>query len=314
MAEGFKHTPVLLNEVIDALVLHEGVYVDATLGGGGHAEGFLKRLDEKGLLKDSVVLGIDQDAQAIAAAKARLACYEKHIEFFEQNFSGLDRVVQPNSCRVILMDLGVSSYQIDTPHRGFSFQKEGQLDMRMSLSCSLTAEDIVNTYSEQELADIIYQYGQERKSRIIAKRILRHRANRDITNTLELEAVVLEAIGAQSPVIRKKTLARVFQAIRIEVNREMEVLEKGLESGFQALLPGGRLGVISYHSLEDRMVKTFFKELAEADWGPKGLPIKEPLKPAKAKLVTRKPIVPSERELSENRRARSAKFRVIEKI
>ncbi len=311
---GFSHTPVLVDEALDILVIGEGVYLDATLGGGGHAIKILEKLDRNGWLGNSSFVGIDQDIDALNFAKDRLKRFKKFATLFELNFSELATAVKAGSCKAILMDLGVSSYQIDTPDRGFSFQAKGHLDMRMSLSGSVSAKDIVNTYSEKHLAEIMYRFGQERKSRAIAKAIVAQRKKKAIETTDELKTLVLEVIGNLSPAIKAKSMARVFQALRIEVNQELDVLKKGLEAGFESLAKGGRLGVISYHSLEDRMVKRFFKELAEEDWGAKGLPIKKPLRPAKGRLITKKPISPSLVEIEKNRRARSAKFRVIEKL
>jgi len=312
--QGFSHTPVLYDAVLNYLVIGPGIYVDATLGGGGHSLGFLKTLEKNGWLENSTLIGVDQDCEALQAAEVKLKTFGSYTSFYECNFSELGSVLQPNSCKGVLMDLGVSSYQIDTPGRGFSFQKSGALDMRMSLSGSLTAKDVVNSYSQQELANVIFQFGEERKSRVIAKAIVGFRANRPIETTGELQEIVMGSLGKTSPIIKKKTLARVFQSLRIEVNQEMAVLKEGLQAAYDSLGSCGRLGVISYHSLEDRMVKNFFKELAQEDWGPKGLPIREPINPAKVRLITKKPIVPSEQEIANNRRARSAKFRVIEKI
>lgn len=323
----FYHKPVLLEEAVAHLITGAGVYVDATLGGGGHSFQILTRLKETGQLDRSLLIGIDKDRSAIQAATERLEAFGRHALLVEGSFAGLDAIVRSatgpdgapiNKIRGMLFDLGVSSHQIDRPERGFSFQRQGPLDMRMSmasgrLESSLSAWDVVNEYDEAELARIFFEYGEERRSRQIARKIVEARRQKQIDTTVELGEIVRKCTPG-NPVEQTKTLARVFQAIRIEVNGELAELSDTLEQAYNLLESGGRIVVISYHSLEDRVVKTFFKEKAEEDWGPKGVPLTEPLRRATMKLVTKKPLLPSEGETRENPRARSAKMRVAEKI
>ncbi|NTW48338.1 MAG: 16S rRNA (cytosine(1402)-N(4))-methyltransferase RsmH [Chlorobiales bacterium] len=323
----FYHRPVLLEEAVAHLVTGAGVYVDATLGGGGHSFQILNRLKETGHLDRSLLIGIDKDRSAIQAASGRLEGFGQHVLLTEGSFAELDAIVHSatgpdgaplDRIRGMLFDLGVSSHQIDRPERGFSFQRQGPLDMRMSiasgrLESSLSAGHVVNEYDEAELARIFFEYGEEHRSRQIAKKIVETRRQKSIETTGEL-AEVIRRCTLRNPVEQTKTLARVFQAIRIEVNGELSELSDALEQAYNLLEPGGRIVVISYHSLEDRVVKTFFKEHAEEDWGPKGVPLKEPLRRATMKLITKKPLLPGEEETRENTRARSAKMRVAEKI
>ncbi|MCS6987942.1 MAG: 16S rRNA (cytosine(1402)-N(4))-methyltransferase RsmH [Chloroherpetonaceae bacterium] len=309
-----RHAPALLNETTEALVRSAGLYIDGTLGDGGHSEAILKRLAQNGWLDASFVIGIDRDDEALRAASERLKGY-KNFRAEKANFSELARYAKENEACGVLLDLGVSSRQIDEGERGFSFQKSARLDMRMNQAQSLSAWEVVNQSSEEKLAEILWKYGEEKKSRRIAKRIAERRRLKPIETTSEL-ADIVKACAPKGEQI--KTLARVFQAIRIEVNDELGELERALPEALKTLRSGGRIAVISYHSLEDRIAKDFFREQSQDDWGYekglKGLPLKEPLRKATMKLVTKKPIEPSEKEINENPRARSAKLRVAEKL
>ncbi|MFQ3597453.1 MAG: 16S rRNA (cytosine(1402)-N(4))-methyltransferase RsmH [Chloroherpetonaceae bacterium] len=308
------HKPVLLDETIEYLVTGAGTYIDGTLGGGGHSEKILETLEKKNWLERSLVIGIDRDSDAIEAASERLKRY-KNFRAVKSRFSELAEQAKEREVKGILLDLGISSHQIDEGARGFSFQKSATLDMRMNQAQSLSAYQVVNEYSEAELAQVLWKYGEEKKSRLIAKRIAERRASKPIVTTEELAEIVKTCVPRQEQV---KSLARVFQAIRIEVNDELGELEKALRQSIPLLESGGRIAVISYHSLEDRIVKDFFREQSEDDWGLdkglKGVPLKTPLRSRTIKLLTKKPIQPSEKEIEENSRARSAKLRVAEKL
>ena len=308
------HTPVLIDETIEHLVTGEGTYIDGTLGGGGHSEKILETLEKKNWLESSIVIGIDRDSDAIEAASERLKRY-KNFRAIKSRFSELAEHAKEKAVKGILLDLGISSHQIDEGARGFSFQKSAPLDMRMNQAESLSAYQVVNEYSEAKLAEVLWKYGEEKKSRVIAKRIAERRVLAPIETTEELASIVKACVPPNEQV---KSLARVFQAIRIEVNNELGELGKALEESVRLLQSGGRIAVISYHSLEDRIVKEFFRKQSEDDWGfdkgLKGVPLKEPLRHRTMKLITKKPIQPSEKEVEENSRARSAKLRVAEKL
>lgn len=307
------HKPVLLDETIEYLVTREGVYIDGTLGGGGHSEKILETLEKKNWLERSSLIGIDRDDDAIQVSIERLKRY-KNFRAVKSRFSEMAQYAKEKEVKGILLDLGISSHQIDEGLRGFSFQKSALLDMRMNQSQSLSAYQVVNEYSEAELAQILWKYGEEKKSRLLAKRIVMQRASRRIETTEELAGIVKTCVPPNEQV---KMLARVFQAIRIEVNDELGELEKALRQAISLLQSGGRIAVISYHSLEDRIVKNFFREQSKDDWGLdkglKGVPLKVPLRSRTLELLTKKPIQPSEKEIEENSRARSAKLRVAEK-
>lgn len=304
------HIPVLYRECIDNLVLNkDGVYLDCTLGGGGHSEGILKELSEKGHL-----ISIDQDQQAIDFAKKRLEKYGKKWEVFKNNFENLDMVLYMagyDKIDGILMDIGVSSTQLDDPERGFSYRYDAKLDMRMNRSNPLSAYEVVNEYPEEKLSKIIFEYGEERNAKKIAKLICEERSRKKIETTGELVTLIKRAYPERA---QKHPAKKTFQAIRIEVNRELEVLEKAIDKAVDSLKIGGRLGIITFHSLEDRLVKTKFKDLATACKCPPGLPICVCGGKAKVKLITKKPIVPEGEEIEFNNRAHSSKLRVVERI
>lgn len=307
----FKHIPVLLEEVLEALNIKEdGIYVDCTLGGAGHSSEIVKRLSPKGRL-----IGIDQDMNAINAAKERLKEYE-NIAYVHNNFYNIDEILKEQGIDKvdgILMDLGVSSHQLDTAERGFSYMKDAPLDMRMNRDEIFSAYQVVNQYSEEELFRIIKEYGEERFAKRIAKAIVVERSNKPIETTFQLVEIIKKVI----PMKLQKNghpAKKTFQAIRIEVNKELQILNKALEDSVNSLNIGGRLAVITFHSLEDRIVKVKFKELENPCTCPKEFPVcicnKKPL----VKLTTKKPIEPSEREIEMNSRSKSSKLRVLEKI
>ncbi|MEI7933463.1 MAG: 16S rRNA (cytosine(1402)-N(4))-methyltransferase RsmH [Chlorobiaceae bacterium] len=315
------HDPVLADEIVAFLVRKPGIYVDGTLGGGGHSLAFLHALHEAGYSERSLLIGIDQDDAALEEATRKLKGNEPHSVLVKGNFQDIEAIItgvcgnkglQPK-VDGILLDLGVSSFQIDTAERGFSYLREGPLDMRMDSGAPLKAGDIVNSYEEKELARLIYRYGEEPRSRSIAKAIVAWRTkNGSVGGTKELADIIRGNAHGGEKVI--KTLSRVFQALRIEVNGELDVLRRALSDGIDCLDDYGRMAVISYHSLEDRIVKSVFAEKARSDWGPKGVAMREPISYGSVVLVTRKPLMASVLETVSNPRARSAKLRVIEKI
>ncbi|MDW8465139.1 MAG: 16S rRNA (cytosine(1402)-N(4))-methyltransferase RsmH [Chloroherpetonaceae bacterium] len=315
----FQHLPVLLRESVAGLVTQAGIYIDGTLGGGGHSEGLLEALQANGWLERSLVIGIDRDREALAAASARLLPkFSGHFRAVEHNFAELDTVfydlVGPSqAAQGVLLDLGVSSHQLNTAERGFSFQKSGPLNMRMSATQVLTAKAVVNHYSEAELLRVLRKYGEEPAARKIVRQIVAARRTAPIETTDALAALVRAAVPA-SPLAQTKTLARVFQALRIEVNQELQALEQALGAAHKILAPKGRLAVIAYHSLEDRLVKQFMRTHSRDDWGEKGMPLTAPIRAATLRLITKKPIVPTAAEIAANTRARSAKLRIAEKL
>ncbi len=302
----FKHTPVLLDEVIAHLNLRAGqTVVDCTLGLGGHSEAILKKIGLKRQL-----IAFEQDKDNLKRAKENLKKYEKRITYVHDNFENFNNYVK-KPVDGILFDLGFSSPHVDDPERGFSFQTDGPLDMRYDRRQKLTAEHVVNKYNEKDLADIIYQYGEERRSRVIAKKIVHVRKKKPITSTLQLTRVVASTMGRKQKI---HPATRTFQALRIYVNRELEVLEEALDQAIELLKPGGRIVVISYHSLEDRIVKNKFRYYAKDCICPKELPICQCNFQKKLYILTKRPIIPSGIEVSKNPRARSAKLRVSERI
>lgn len=301
------HIPVLLPEVLHFMGPEKGkVLVDGTLGGGGHTEALLK--------SGAQVIGIDQDDQALAYARERLAGYAGQFSGLKGNFSSMPQLLAEAGYEQvdgILVDIGVSSWQLDEADRGFSFAKDGPLDMRMNRSTGLTAADLVNTASEQELKNIFFQYGEERASNKIARRIIERRQQQPFVTTLDLADFVSSFIPRGG---KSHPATRIFQALRIAVNDELGVLKELLAQAANMLRPGGRLAVITFHSLEDRIVKQFFKHASTQQIDRKEWPEPRPNPDYHFKLLTRRPVVAAEDELKTNRRSRSAKLRVVEKI
>lgn len=304
----FKHISVLADEVIENLnIKPDGIYVDLTLGKGGHSKRILENLSENGRL-----IALDQDQDALNAAKENLSDFSNVI-FVKSNFENIDRVLDDLGISKIdgaLMDIGVSSYQIDNADRGFSYMHDGPLDMRMDTGNELTAEKIVNDYSLDELQKIFSNYGEERFSRTIARKIVETRDEQRIDTTFKLRDLINKSVRSNEAHPEK----RVFQALRIEVNRELEVLENTLDKVIDRLNIGGRLCVITFHSLEDRIVKNTFKELEKDCICPPGLPVCVCNHEAKVKTINKKPIIAGKKELKENSRAKSAKLRVCQRI
>ena len=310
----FKHYSVLLNETIENLnIKPDGIYVDGTLGGGGHAYQVASRLSEKGRL-----IGIDQDADAIAAAGERLKEFGGKITIIRSNYANMKEELHRIGVEKvdgIVLDLGVSSFQLDTPERGFTYRDENApLDMRMDDRQSLTAKDIVNGYSEMDLYRIIRDYGEDKFAKNIAKHIVQERAKKPIETTGELTEVIRASIPMKVQVTGGHPAKRTFQAIRIELNKELEVLQNNLDAMIDLLNPGGRICIITFHSLEDRIVKTNFKRNENPCTCPSDFPVCVCGKKSKGKVVTRKPILPSEEELEVNSRSKSAKLRVFERV
>ena len=303
------HKPVLFDEVIDNIITEKkAVYVDCTLGGGGHTEGILEKSSD-----NSVVIGIDQDMEAIGYVKKRLEKYGDKLQVFQDNFRNIDTIVYfagYDKVDRILMDIGVSSNQLDNIERGFSYRYEAKLDMRMNKDLSVSAYDVVNKFSEKEIADIIYKYGEEPKSRKIAKNIVEYRKNKKIETTVELSDIIIKSIGKS---MKKHPSKRTFQAIRIFVNKELEVLEEALDKAVNLLNKGGKLLVITFHSLEDRMVKEKFRKYENPCVCPPEIPVCVCNKKSLGKVITKKPIVAKDEELETNNRAHSAKLRIFER-
>lgn len=309
----FKHTSVLLTETIEQLNIRpEGIYVDGTLGGGGHSYEIAGRLSCGGRL-----IGIDQDADAIEAAGRRLAPYRDRVTILRSNYSDMRGELERLGIRQvdgILLDLGVSSYQLDTPERGFTYREEhAPLDMRMDRRQTLTAEDIVNTYSESEIYRIIRDYGEDRFAKNIARHIVAARAEKPIKTTGELTQIIRASIPMKVQSTGGHPAKRTFQAIRIALNRELEVLENTLDDMIELLTDQGRICVITFHSLEDRIVKNNFRRNEHPCTCPSDFPVCVCGKKPKGVVITRKPILPTETELRENSRAGSAKLRVFER-
>lgn len=311
--EGFSHTTVLYNEVLQLLSPRPGgVYVDGTIGGGGHALGILQASSPDGIL-----LGFDRDAEALAAASRRLSPFEGRVRLFHANFTHLSEILAEESIEAVdgmVLDLGVSSHQLDTPERGFSFQQDAPLDMRMDTASGMTAADLVNTLAEQELERIIRDFGEERWARRIAAAIVTKRREAPVLTTLQLAGIVSRAIPRAKWEARLHPATRTFQAIRIAVNGELESLAKVLGDAVEALAPGGRLAVISFHSLEDRIVKTAFNELAQGCVCLKGVPRCVCGRVPVVKKLTGKPVTAGPGEIANNLRSRSAKLRAVEKL
>lgn len=308
----FSHKSVLLEETIEGLhIKPDGIYVDGTLGGGGHSYEIAKRLSEKGHL-----YGIDQDAAAIEAAGERLKEYKDRVTIIRDNYeNAVSDLKQSGVTGVdgIILDLGVSSYQLDTVERGFSYKYDTALDMRMDLRQPLSAKEIVNDYSQADLARIIRDYGEDKFANNIAKHIVAARQKKPIETTYELNDIIKAAIPAKMRVEGGHPSKRTFQAIRIECNRELDVLKNSLEEMIRFLNPGGRICIITFHSLEDRIVKSMFKKQENPCTCPPGFPVCTCGKVSLGKVITRKPILPSDEELEVNSRSKSAKLRIFER-
>lgn len=308
----FEHKSVLLEETIDGLhVRPDGIYVDGTLGGGGHAYEVCRRLGNKGS-----IIGIDQDAAAIDAASLRLKDFGEKITIVRSNYCDMKsqlHVLDIDKVDGIVLDLGVSSYQIDTADRGFSYREDAALDMRMDTRQNMTARDIVNGYGEMDLYRVIRDYGEDKFAKNIAKHIVRERVQRSIETTSQLTEIIRQAIPMKFQKKSGHPAKRTFQAIRIELNRELEVLRESLDDMIELLNPGGRLCIITFHSLEDRIVKSAFRKNENPCTCPSDFPVCVCGNVSKGSIVTRKPILPGEDELAYNSRSKSAKLRIFER-
>ena len=309
----FKHVSVLLHECIDALAIRpDGIYLDGTLGGAGHSSEIARRLTDGGLL-----IGVDRDPVALEAAQARLAPWMEHVRLVHANFREIDRILDSlHIDRVdgMLFDLGVSSPQLDDGARGFSYMADAPLDMRMNAEDRLTAHEIVNTWPQEELKRILYDYGEERYAPAIAAAIVRRRTQAPIETTLQLVDVMRGAMPPQALREKQHPAKRGFQAIRIAVNDELGAVEDMMHAAIDRLSPGGRLAVITFHSLEDRIVKSAMQAAARGCTCPPEFPVCVCGKKPKVRLITRKPIISGPEELEQNPRARSAKLRVAERL
>ena len=309
----FSHRPVLLEECMEALAIRpDGVYVDGTAGGAGHSSEIASRLGEGGRL-----LALDQDATAVAVATQRLSVYGERAQVIRSNFCQVEEVCRSLGISEIdgmLMDLGVSSYQLDTAERGFSYQADAPLDMRMDVRNPLTARTVVNEYPEDALRRILFEYGEERFSSRIAANIIHAREKAPIETTGELVEIIKRSIPAAAREGGHHPAKRSFQALRIEVNAELDVIAPAIKSAVGMLRPGGRIAIITFHSLEDRIVKQIFASLASGCTCPKDFPVCVCGKRPTVKVISRKPVLPSKEELEENPRSRSAKLRIAEKL
>ncbi len=309
----FSHYSVMLNETIEALTVKpEGKYLDGTLGGAGHSSKIAEKLVGEGML-----YGVDQDADAIKAATERLKPFEKHVTIIKSNYRNAVSILKQQGVKGldgILLDLGVSSYQLDNEERGFSYRFDTPLDMRMDREASLTAREIVNNYSKEALARIIRDFGEDRFAQNIAKHIVEAREAKPIETTFELNEIIKASIPMKIQVTGGHPSKRTFQAIRIECNHELEVLRDSLEEMIEFLNPGGRMAVITFHSLEDRIVKDIFRKEENPCTCPPNFPKCVCGKVPLGKVITKKPIVPTEEEFSQNTRSGSAKLRVFERI
>ena len=308
----FKHKSVLLKESIEALQIKpDGIYVDGTLGGGGHSYEICRHLSDKGRL-----IGIDQDAAAIEAAKERLGEFGDKVTIIRSNYCNMVKELKSigiSSADGIILDLGVSSYQLDTAERGFTYREDAPLDMRMDQRQDMTAKDIVNGYSEMELYRIIRDYGEDRFAKNIAKHIVIERQKAPIETTGQLNEIIRHAIPMKFQKTAGHPSKRTFQAIRIELNRELDVLRESLDDMIEMLNPGGRICIITFHSLEDRIVKSAFRKNENPCICPSHFPVCVCGNVSKGKVITRKPILPSEEELEYNSRSKSAKLRIFER-
>ena len=309
----FKHIPVLFHEIMDIMAPQPGeVFVDCTLGGGGHSRGFLECMGDDGRL-----IGIDQDTNALQAAGANLAEFGDRVTYVHSNYNNLDEILNtyaPDGVDGILFDIGVSSHQLDEKDRGFSYMQDAPLDMRMNQSQNFSAWDVVNTYSEEELHRIIKEYGEERWAKRVAQFIVEFRKEKPVETTGELVDIIKRAIPKGAREEGSHPAKRTFQAIRIEVNDELGVLTRTISVAAKHLKKGGRLGIISFHSLEDRIVKEQFRYLASDCICPPELPFCQCDKVSEVKILTRKPVTATKEELEANSRSKSAKFRAVVKI
>ncbi|MEE0059045.1 MAG: 16S rRNA (cytosine(1402)-N(4))-methyltransferase RsmH [[Bacteroides] pectinophilus] len=308
----FKHKSVLLDETIESLnIKPNGIYVDGTLGGGGHSYEIAKRLTDGGRL-----IGIDQDEDAIRAAKERLSEFADRVTIVRDNYCNMPKVLDElgiSKVDGILLDIGVSSYQLDEAERGFTYKQDAPLDMRMDQRQEMTAKDIVNGYSEEDLYRIIRDYGEDKFAKNIAKHIVQARQIKPVETTFELDEIIKAAIPMKFRATGGHPAKKTFQAIRIELNRELEVLDESIDAMTDLLNDDGRLCIITFHSLEDRIVKTRFRKNENPCTCPPDFPVCVCGKKPKGKVITRKPIVPDEEELEENKRAKSSKLRVFER-
>lgn len=308
----FKHVSVLLDETIDGLNINpDGIYVDGTLGGGGHSYQICKRLSDKGRL-----IGIDQDGEALEAARERLKEFEDKITLVRSNYCEIETILKDlevTKVDGIVLDLGVSSYQLDNLERGFSYKSDAPLDMRMDQRQGKTAAEVVNNYSENDLYRIIRDYGEDKFAKNIAKHIVMARKESEIQTTSQLSEIIKRAIPMKVQAKGGHPAKKTFQAIRIEVNRELGVLKDSLDAMIECLNPGGRICIITFHSLEDRIVKTKFRENENPCTCPPNFPVCVCGKESKGKVITRKPIIPTEQEMTENKRSKSSKLRIFER-
>ena len=308
----FQHKSILLNECMEGLSIKaDGIYVDGTLGGGGHSFHIVQRLSDKGRL-----IGIDQDEDAIEAATKRLEAFANKVTIVRDNYEHFQTILSSLSIPKvdgILLDLGVSSYQFDEADRGFSYRFDAPLDMRMDRRQDFTAKDLINNYSEQELYRIIRDYGEDKFARNIAKHIVKEREKKPIETTFELSEIISHAIPMKMRVQGGHPAKKTFQAVRIALNRELEVLEESIEGMIKALKPEGRLCIISFHSLEDRIVKKAFRTAEDPCICPKDFPICTCGRKSLGRVISKKAIIPSDLEMEENPRARSAKLRIFER-
>lgn len=308
----FKHISVLFDETLDSLNIKDGgVYVDGTLGGGGHSRGILERA------KNVRLIGIDRDIEAIGAASERLSEFGENVTLVNNNFSNIKQILNKLNVDKIdgaVLDLGVSSYQLDNAKRGFSYMHDARLDMRMNPSDELSAYEVVNSYNEEELTKIFYEYGEEKWSKRVAEFIVEKRKIKPVETTLELVDIIKAAIPKKVRVEGSHPAKRIFQAIRIEVNNELGILKQTVSDIVDVLKPGGRISVITFHSLEDRIIKKAFLDLAMGCVCPKSFPVcvcnRQPI----VKIISKKPILPTSKEENENPRSKSAKLRVAEKL
>ncbi len=308
----FKHISVLLHESVEALnIKPDGIYADGTMGGGGHSEQIVQKLGDSGML-----IGIDRDTEALAASQKRLSSYN-NVRYVHSNYKEIKEILSSlgvDKLSGAVLDLGVSSYQLDCRERGFSYMEDAPLDMRMNPEDPQSAYDVINTYSEEDLAKIFFSYGEEKFSRKIARIIAERRQNKPIETTLELVDIIKAAIPEKFRQKGSHPAKRVFQAVRIEVNGELRDLKGALDDFFDSLEKGGRLAVITFHSLEDRIVKNAFNEYATGCTCPKDFPICVCGKTPRGKVITRKPILPGQEEYDNNKRSKSAKLRIVEKL